>query len=475
MGASVNDSNAGPIRRPNVLLVLTDQQRHDTLGCRGLTPCRTPALDALAESGISFDNAFTPAPLCVPARAALFTGLYPSQNDMMSNETGHLLSCAMLDAFRGAGYQVGYAGKWHLGESNIGNFTDRHGADSTRVYTEWCLEQGLTDGWMFNDPKTRTARTPSMSVPGAHRQELPVDKTNEAWITDFAIDLLRTRDPEKPFFQVVSYNGPHPPFMIPEPYFSMYDPAEAVRPGNFGPQPGEHPVHRASYWRQLYLDQGDSFDCWRASHAVYWGFCTMIDDFVAKVLAALDDEGLRDSTIIVFASDHGEHLGAHGLWQKMSPFDESVRVPLILSLPDGRAGLKATSQASLIDIAPTLAALCDVPGGRWEGRDLLAGRLDQSEAPPVHAMHKPLGDWMHATDWRLIRWDGYKYTWHRGMEIELFDIRNDPGECVNLASDPGHAAMRARLADALCAFLERTDDPLAPDWKREHHARCGNA
>jgi len=452
---------------PNVLLVLTDQQRPDTLGYRGKTPCKTPNIDSIAANGVSFDNAITPCPLCLPSRAALFTGLYPTQNDMMSNETGYLQNCEMLDHFRAAGYRVNYAGKWHMGEGNIARFTDRHAGDSTRDYSEWCKDQGLIDGWMFNDPKTRTTRSPSMSIPKVHCQDLPVDKTNEAYITDFAIDMIRTRDRDHPFFQVCSYNGPHPPFMIPEPYFSMYNPMDVPEPGNFGPQTGEHPAHRNSYYRDLFTDHGSDFDAWRASYAVYWGFVTMIDDFVGQLLDVLDSEGLRDNTIVVFASDHGENLGAHGLWQKMVAFEDSLRVPLIISVPGEKAAI-SQSPASLVDVAPTLAARCGLPARTdWCGRDLWSADWTNSDRPALMAMHQPLGDWMKVTDWRMIKADGFKYVWHHGMPDELFDLTNDPGEICNLAAqDKGQPKLRA-LRSELGAFLVETRDPLLKAWRSE--------
>ena len=437
--------------RPNVLLILTDQQRADTLGFRGETPCRTPNIDAIAARGTSYDEAITPCPLCLPARASLFTGLYPTQNDMMSNGSGYLRSCGMLDQFRGAGYQINYAGKWHMGEGNIADFTDRHSGDSTPIYSKWCLDQGLTDGWMFNDPATRTTRTPSMSIPAVHCQDLPVDKTNEAYVTDIALKMIRTRAPDQPFFQVVSYNGPHPPFMIPEPYFSMYSGAQVTRPENFGPQVGEHPVHTSSFYRDLFNDHGDDFDLWRASYAVYWGFVTMIDDFVGQLLGCLDEQGLGDDTIIVFASDHGETLGAHGLWHKMVAFEEALRVPLIIAAP-GRDATRRDVPASLVDVAPTVAGLCGV-SGEWSGQDLNAGSPDAQ-----FAMHAPIDHWMKTTDWRMIRKGTWKYVWHHGMDDELFDRASDPGEVVNLAAGAcsEHAALRAELG----AFLKRTGDPL---------------
>lgn len=456
--------------RPNVLMILTDQQRPDTLGFRGETPCRTPNIDAIAAQGVSFDRAMTPCPLCLPSRASLFTGLYPTQNDMLSNETGALTSCGLLDQFRAGGYQVNYAGKWHMGEDNIAVFTDRHAGDSTVEYTKWCLDQGLIDGWMFNDPATRTTRSPSMSIPTVHRQNLPVDKTNEGYITDFAIDMIRTRDRDRPFFQVCSYNGPHPPFMIPEPYFSMYDPAQVICPDNFGPQVGEHPVNRSSFYRRLFEDHGADFDQWRESYAVYWGFVTMIDDMVGRLMQVIRDEGVVEDTIVVFASDHGENLGAHGLWQKMVPYEESIRVPLILRVPGAaRGGQRTETPASLVDLAPTLATLCGLPVRTdWAGHDLWAQDWTDALRPAQFGMHRPLGDWMQVTDWRMIEAERCKYVWYRGHGDELFDLRHDPGEVRNLVEDADYQDRLATLRADLDAFLLKTDDPVLAEWRLDY-------
>ena len=452
--------------RRNVLLIMTDQQRPDTLGFRGKTPCRTPHIDSIAADGVSFDNAITPCPLCLPSRASLFTGLYPTQNDMMSNQTGYLSQCQMLDHFREGGYQINYAGKWHMGEGNIGDFTDRHAGDSTAEYSQWCLDQGLNDGWMFNDPNTRTTRTPSMSIPKVHVQDLPVSKTNEAYITDFAIEMIRTRDPGRRFFQVCSYNGPHPPFMIPEPYFSMYDPADVPVPANFGAQDGEHPAHAESFYRDLFNDHGTDFDAWRACYAVYWGFVSMIDDFVGQLLQVIEGEGLLEETIVVFTSDHGENLGSHGLWQKMVPFEESIRVPLIIRVPGKTAGEQSQTPASLVDVAPTLAELCGLlTKTDWPGHNLWDTDWHDDCRPAQIAMHRPIGNWMKVTDWRMIKADGFKYVWHLGMEDELFDLNTDPTEVTNLATTGAYQDRLISLQQELGVFLTETNDPLLDAWQ----------
>lgn len=464
-----------PAGRPNVLLVISDQQRPDTLGFRGETPCRTPHMDRLAAEGASFDRALTPCPLCLPARAATFTGLYPHQNDMLDNTASALEECQLLDTFRAGGYEVSYAGKWHMGAGNIGRFTDRDAGDSTAEYSRWCEERGLVDGWTFNDPRVRTHRTPSMSIPRALPLDMLPETTNDAYIADFALEHLRTRDPSRPFFQVCSFNGPHPPFMIPEPYFSMYD-REAVRePPNFGPQAGEPEANRTSYYRALFEDHGTDFAAWRESYAVYWGFTTLIDDQLGRLLAELEHQGVLDDTIVVFMSDHGENLGAHGLWHKMVAYEESVRVPLLVRWPKGiRPGARLSSPVSLIDLAPTLAGLCGLPAApAWSGLDLaptLAGTAEVPADRPLFALHRPLGDWMKTVPWRMAVRSGWKYVWHAGDRGELYDLASDPCETVNRIDDTGAAPIRSALADDLATFMAETGDPLEPDFSAERRS-----
>ena len=451
--------------RPNVLLVISDQQRPDTLGFRGETPCRTPNMDRLAAEGASFDRAMTPCPLCLPARAAMFTGLYPHQNDMLDNKTSALRQCQLLDTFRAGGYEVSYAGKWHLGTGNIGRFTDRDDGDSTAIYSAWCAERGIVDGWTFNDPRVRTHREPSMSTPRALPLDMPAETTNDAYIADFAIEHLRTRDRSRPFFQVCSFNGPHPPFMIPEPYFSMYDPASVREPVNFGPQAGEPDANRTSYYRQLFCDHGTDFDAWRKSFAVYWGFTTLIDDQLGRVLAELERQDVLDDTIVVFLSDHGENLGAHGLWHKMVAYEESVRIPLIVRWPARiAAGQRLDAPVSLIDLAPTLAGLAGLPRpAEWSGLDLAAPlRGEGAIAPdrPLFALHRPLGEWMGTVPWRMVVQSDWKFVWNEGDRCELFNLATDRQEIVNLIDDPAAGPQGAALCDALARFMAQTDDPL---------------
>ncbi|MEM1285008.1 MAG: sulfatase-like hydrolase/transferase [Pseudomonadota bacterium] len=451
--------------RPNVMLVMSDQQRFDTLGYLGKTLCQTPHMDRLATEGVSFERAMTPCPLCLPSRAALFTGRYPHENDMMDNTTGSLVECQLLDTFRAGGYKVSYAGKWHLGQDNIGRFTDHFAGDSTAFYSAWCADQGLVDGWTFNDARVRTHRTPSMSTPVALPLDMPPETTNDAYIADIAIEHLRMRDRDRPFFQVCSFNGPHPPFVIPEPYFSMYDPALVEEPPNFGPLDHEPEVNRTSYYRKLFLDHGTDFDAWRKSYAVYWGFTSLIDDQLGRILAELETQGVLESTIVIYLSDHGENLGAHGLWHKMVAYEESIRIPLIIRWPEHlQSGLRSHLPVSLIDVAPTLASLCNLPRHpNWRGEDLGAeARGDNTvlEDRALFALHRPLGDWMGTEPWRMIQKDGHKLIWHLGNGPELFNLEFDPFEMNNLALQADASTTVQLLHRELMNVMRETGDPL---------------
>ena len=250
-------------KQPNILLIVSDQQRTDTLGFMGRTPCQTPHLDRLARSGICFDRCLTPNPLCTPARAALFTGQYPHQvpgdhaetgerTNMMTNNNIMRAEPVLTDRLRKRGYHCFNAGKWHLGDEVLGAWFDEYAGHSTKEYSAWCLQQGLPDGWTFNDMRVRSKHAPHHSIPRPLVQDLDPSQGNDAWITDHAIRFIESRPADKPFFGVCSLNGPHPPFVIPEPYFSMIDEAAIPEPANFGPGEMEPAANRSSYYRKVF-------------------------------------------------------------------------------------------------------------------------------------------------------------------------------------------------------------------------------
>lgn len=451
--------------RPNILLIIADQQRTDTLGFMGRTSCKTPHIDRLAGEGISFDRCITPSPLCAPARAAMFTGQYPHQVDMMENGNSLRVAPVLTNLLRERDYHLDYAGKWHLGDEVLPDWFDRSAGSSTEEYSAWCAANGLPDGWAFNDYGVRTHRTPQMSIPRTMVQDLDPAQTNDAWITDHAIQFLETRPKSQPFFTVCGFNGPHPPFKIPEPYFSMHDPAKVPEPPNFGPTRDEPDANRRSFYRALWSDFGTEWETWQASWAVYWGFVSLIDDQVGRLMGCLQGQGILDETLVIFCSDHGEMLGQHGLWHKMQAYEEALRVPLVMRPPGGiRNGIRSQAGASLLDLMPTILSVagCRTPD-TVEGIDLspafdggTAGGVNRA----IFSEHQPLGEWHGTVDWRMVTDNHSKYTWNRGDRDELYDLSVDPYELRNLSDEPVARESLIANRDILRQWMVATDDPL---------------
>lgn len=488
---------------PNILLILTDQQRVDTLGYRGETPCRTPNIDRIAREGIAFDRAICASPLCSPARAALFTAQYPHQIDMMTNHNTLQAPPHLTDALKAKGYSTAYAGKVHLQPPDkpanifrskeeeearyrlegfqfddtlqdrvIDRWFERTAGENVADYGEWCEQRGLANGFPYADERLRTHRQPAMSTPATAVMELDAQDTIDGWITNFALQFLADRPKDRPFFHVCSYVGPHPPFKVPEPYYSMYDLADIPEPPNFHPAPNKPRANSTSFYHQLWLDHGDDWEAWKKSMAVYWGYCTLIDDQVGMLLAALEADGVLDDTLVIFASDHGEMLGSHGLWHKMMPYEEAVRVPLALRLPGTiPAGVRSNAVISLIDIAPTILSICgaELPA-EYLGRDLSPAFVDGQEFqndPYRFFEHKPLGEWHQTVEFRGVVDDRYKYVFNLGDLDELYDLQSDPYELDNRIDTPDYVVVQKRLKQRLLCWMRETDDPLLHDLESQ--------
>jgi arylsulfatase A-like enzyme len=265
---------------------------------------------------------------------------------------------------------------------------------------------------------------------------------------------------------VCSYQGPHPPFKVPEPYYSLYDPAAIPEPPNFRPPTASRPrANTTSYYHQIWLDHGSDWRAWQPSMAVYWGFVTLIDDQIGRLLAALEAQGILDDTLIVFASDHGEMLGSRGLWQKMVPYEEALRVPLVMRYPPRIAsGLRSQATVSLVDVMPTLFSVLGEPvPAVMQGHDLAPafrdGTLPEDDGCRF-AEHQPLGPWHQATDWRLVVDGRYKLVWNHNDLNELYDLAADPHEINNRIDEPALHPQQERLRARLYRWMSETSDPL---------------
>jgi len=472
--------------KKNIVLIIADQMRADALGHMNKRCLRTPHIDNIAARGCSFTNAVTPAPICGPARCSIFTGLYPHQAkgvlledklgvrtaeerplgvlmDMMTNDSSIKEPPLLTRRLREVGYHTAYAGKWHLGNDCILDWFDEAFGYDNNDYLKYLAKNNLPDeGWPLKDSDVKTSRTPHMSVPKPKVNPLKPEECNDAWIADIAIDYITGRPPQQPLFLVCGFNGPHPPFKIPEPYFSMYDPEEYPEPMNFRPTEGEPVGKNDSFYRILWRDQGEQWENWKKTAAVYDGFCTQIDHEVGRLLACLEKEKLLDDTLVLFISDHGEQLGQHGLWHKMQAYEESLLVPLVMSEPGSdKPGELLKDKVSLIDIPSTILAFagCTIPDS-YNGINLLDPRQRKPDRL-LFSEQENLGNFHRENDWRMVTDGRFKYIKNINDTNELYDLEHDPYEMKNLIRKPEYSKMVNEMAKELGKWMEETSDKYA--------------
>ena len=463
-------STAVAEQRPNILFITVDDLNND-LGVYGHPLVQSPAIDRLASEGMRFDAAYAQYPVCTPSRTSFLTGLYPQQTGVLRNGQhfrDFVSEVVTLPEFLAQnGYFTARAGKiFHYDvPASIG--TD--GLDDPQSWDERRNPRGIdvdlgSEVTSIN-PEAGVGGTLSwLSVPGDEPQH------TDALVTDAAIDLLNMHHPEhtgRPLFLAVGYFRPHTPFVAPASYFAMYPLDQIKSPPDFAADRADIPIAAlADRPGQLQMTEAHKL----AAIQGYYAAISYVDAQIGRLLRALDAAALRDNTIVVLLSDHGYHLGAHGLWQKGDLFEGSVRVPLILSVPDmpGSAyvrGASTTSLTELVDLYPTLAELAglDIPT-QTAGVSLLPvlRKPATSVRESAYTIAFSRGGW-DRPEWQhedvmgeTVRSERYRYTeWAEGtMGVELYDYDADPGELTNLANEPAHLATREGLAMELAQRRE---------------------
>ena len=473
-------------KQPNVVVLMSDQQRLDTVSCYGLNEvCRTPHIDALAARGVRFDSAFTPTAICSPARASFYTGLYPHKHGVTAN------GLCLREGVRGlnhylaeVGYLCGYAGKWHVDEQTGPTGYGFAGQDfmgyafpgsdllpglqfgakprGHNPYADYLKERG------FDPPPTVSHRFVGTN-PSNQAQEMfalhegPVESCIEYFVAEEAIRVLdEVATGEQPFFLWANFWGPHSPSLVPEPYFSMYDP-KAIP---------EHPGYAETFEKKPYRQQlieklwglGDyGWEGFQEIAARYFGHCTLIDDMVGRVVAHLERLGALDDTIIVYTADHGDCLGAHKLIEKGEfMYDEIYRIPLVIAHPDCQAPGTACDEfvylheimLSSLDAAG-LDFPADLDGQSFlpaiEGRPFANGR---EEVYCVFDRH------FTVANQRMVRTRTHQFTFNSGDPGELYDLQRDPYQLDNVYGDPAYEAVRQDLMGRMNRYMEELGDPL---------------
>lgn len=469
---------AAETKRPNVLFLISDDL-NNALGCYGDRHVKSPNIDRLAARGVRFDRAYCAFPLCGPSRNAMLTGLYPNSTGILAN--GQIFrqtvpsQLSLPQAFRLEGYFAARIGKlYHYNvPTSIGtNGHDDPGSwelelnpagvdrleEEPHIFSLVPGQFGGTLSW-YASPKSDRYHTDALMAEDAE------------WVLERC-----ARQRERPFFLAVGFFRPHTPYVAPkDPYFGWYP--EHEMPVVHGVAEDQADIPPAALGSHKKEHEKLTDELRRQAVQAYFASVSFMDAQVGRVLDALDRLGLAENTIIIFTSDHGYHLGEHGLWQKMSLFEESARVPLLIVAPGvAQAGGVSGAPVSLVDLFPTLAELCGVkPPENLQGQSLVPMLKDPSVMGRGWAITQVLrgGGPNRATitvdvssnskryfgySLRTPRW---RYTeWDQGRQgVELYDHDHDPRELTNLAKSPEHAQTVAELSRQLREAIQATYPP----------------
>ncbi|MFC4439563.1 MULTISPECIES: sulfatase-like hydrolase/transferase [Natrialbaceae] len=467
--------------RPNVLFVLTDQERYDCSAPDG-PPVETPAMDRLSSDGMRFERAFTPISICTSARASLLTGQFPHGHGMLNNSHEADAIQANLptelptfsEALAEAGYDLTYTGKWHVGDdqtpedfgfSYLGG-SDKHHDDIDEAFREYREERGtpLEETELEDEIYTRGGKEDGTFV--AATTTVDVEDTRAYFLAERTIDAIESHADAAagPFFHRADFYGPHHPYVVPEPYASTYDPADVERPESYAetyegkPQVHENFLH--------YRGVADfDWEIWAEAIAKYWGFVTMIDDQFDRILAALEENGLAEETAVVHASDHGDFVGAHRQFNK-GPlmYDDTYHIPLQVRWPGVvDPGSVCEAPVHLHDLAATFLEMGDVPvPDSFDSRSLVPLLENGGDAPaerPDSVFAQYHGDEFGLYTQRMVRTDRYKYVYNGPDIDELYDLEDDPAELQNLIDHPDYEDARREMRDRLIDWMDETGDP----------------
>jgi len=417
----------------NLLVIMSDEHQARAMGCAGHPFVQTPNLDVLAARGLTFSDAYTPSPICVPARAAFAAGRYVHQTRLWDNAMpytgnppgwGHTL--------QGAGIPVESIGKLHYRHEE-----DPAGFDVQHIAMQVAGGVGMV--WASIRKEDERLTMPSRMLgdyigPGTSQytdyDEAVVDRTIN-WLNQ-----RKASGDQRPWCLFVGFVAPHFPLVVPEEFFDLYPPSN-LPPAKLHPSLG----YRRHPWVEKQNAMADSEAMFEnpeerlRAMAAYYGLCSWLDHNIGRVLEGLDDAGLAENTTVVYTSDHGDNVGARGLWGKSNLYQESVAIPMIMAGPDMEKGICDTP-VSLLDLSATIPAHFGLDFA-CEGRPLteICAGPDDPERPILSEYHA-VGAVSGAFMLRKGRW---KLNHYVGYPPELFDLETDPEELNDLAADPAHA------------------------------------
>lgn len=425
-----------PTRRPNIVFLMPDQHRYHSVGCLGNSEVRTPHIDKLASEGVTLHHTFANTPVCCPARAILLTGQYCHRNGMIANDLRlREESVGFAEILAKAGYRTGFVGKWHLdgGQREPGWVPPgprRQGFEFWAAHQ--CSHRHFENHYFRDDPKP------------IHFGKFEA----EGW-ADVAVEFLNAvKSDKRPFYLTVQWGPPHDPYKAPTNYSKMYDPAKLTMRANY--QPGNVPAP--------------------AAIAEYYGMVTAIDDQVGRLMAKLDELGLRENTIVLYSSDHGDMLGSQGARLKRKPWEESIRVPGFIRWPERvKAGAQSDVFFTHVDFAPTLLGMAGLPVPKaMQGKDLSKPIVEGKGKSPDSAFFQIFGPYTgDGTDagWRGVRTATHMYARYADKPWVLYDLKADPMQRNNLVGKA--PVVQAALEKRLVRWMKETGDSWAFNWSHK--------
>jgi arylsulfatase A-like enzyme len=454
-----------PSQPLNIVLIHSDQHRYDCLEHHGHPQLRTPNLGKLANQGVDFTHAFTPTPICSPARATLLTGRWPTQHRCINippfdgYQPAELCDPTLWELLHEHGYRQAHFGKFH---KEVAGLPTDHGVDRYQWeeddYDAWRKSQGLPlrvrrNGWFGEiDPDT----TP--------------EQTRIAWGANLTMEAIRDfADEGRPFFVRWDPSEPHLPSMIPQEIANDYPP-ETISPWPSFPDPL---INKPLIQRQQRMTWGVddwTWGRWAPVVSRYLAEITLMDQYIGQVVSMLDRAGMAENTLVIYSTDHGDLCGAHGMMDKhYMMYDDVIRVPLIMRLP-GRLPAGVTCDAMVsheLDLATTLCHAAGItPPESFEGVNLLPIASGHQPGPRQDIYSQYFGCQFGLFSSRMVRDRRYKYVWNLTCRDELYDLQDDPAELANLIDEPHAADHLYRLRHRMIAWCESINDRQLNEFTR---------
>ncbi|MEE2753530.1 MAG: sulfatase-like hydrolase/transferase [Candidatus Latescibacterota bacterium] len=470
--------------RPNIILIITDQQRYDTINALGYSYVDTPNLDRLVREGVTFENCFITAPSCAPARASLFTGYFPHTTGIHKN--GDRWTRSWVEKLNESGYHCVNIGKMHTApfETPLG-FHERYVVENKDRYLEgryyfdeW--DKALAAQGLVKQQREQYRKLPDYNERrGAFEWDLPRDTHPDVFVGNTGMWWLDRKPVEKPLFLEIGFPGPHPPYdPTPEdaaPYLDRDFDIDEVTAKDLEGQPPPLKAmrqHNCDFDHDSVVHQLNPTQAQRQrQRAYYMANVTMIDEMVGKILDKLDEKGLLEDSVVMFTSDHGDCLGDHGHSQKWTMYDTITRVPTIVRSTRHEGNRKHAGLCQWMDLGPTILELAGAEASDTMEAESLLPVLEGEDVEGrkyVFAEHGRDGILQETEFMTMVRSKGWKLVHFLSEDFgQLFDLTEDPGESTNLWAVPEAQVKKSELLDVMRSWL-LSSNVKTKNWAEEY-------